>query len=218
MKFTVNKSKKRAIETKLMKEHGRSHTIASAINVLFCIAVLVAVGLLSINLLDPDRMMTDVNGIAEKDRFAIWTQFISILSLSIMAFVALRVFLHGFTTSETRGRVDERLILFESKLYYVYRTRFVTPEHGANVVMLPLRSIQSASHSEDTGAIILTGHFLAESFPFFSDECPTDPGNAVLTSFTIYDYFEPELYPVIKDAVEHNTNYPKLEGDVVNDI
>lgn len=201
MTFDVDYTKKHKIEKAILKEAGTAKTVMLAARMVLLIGVALGLVFLIWNLVDPSRHIVVVRDVPKKDYLTIWFNFITVTAVSAVISILLRTLGKNLGGRDIKERANESLLLQDGKLYYTFRTKFITPVNGRNLVVIPLDSIHEMSYNERLCEIHLFGTFSSDAYVDFAAECNSEPDSGNLSGFVIYDYFEPSLYHILKANV-----------------
>lgn len=99
-------------------------------------------------------------------------------------------------------RVDEAIEIIDEKLFYTFRIKYETLENKRILVILDLNTINNLHYDEKTYEITIGAMMLEKVIDVSTNIQELRDAEMTSRSITIFDYFSPSLYNLLKSKVK----------------
>ena len=195
MDLTVNEKKKKVLHKKMAKNMKAPYIIALLAKALLFIGLIGGAVYLIINYASPSLSMADVNGVFMKDDSYIIITSSFIFAPCLIFSACLNVLAKNLSGVKSAARVDESLIVSNTRLQYAFRLKHQSLSSERRVITIDLSKISAINYESDTEQLVFIGSFLSEYYDDYKNSKPVDAVS--ISEFVICDYFTPSLKEVL---------------------
>lgn len=198
MELRVNTETKKKITSLVIDNTKMLKNLLIAGKIVLIVGLVLSVIYAVVYIFSPTLSIVNVRGIATKDYASIITNTILFAVLSVFVSMILKALLSNLSSKDINERADETLIITETGIRYVFRTRYHSAPTTRIIVSIPFNQLQGVMYDAHIRKIVFTGRISSNVVEDYNQKKHIEPTSGNLKELNIYDYFEPGLLNQLK--------------------